>query len=178
MSAATAITPSRLNHEVRHWLNAFDGSLSDHIGNVIAAVRTVLDSPSLAELDRQAEAGMSLGPSLRKLSREASELFDKATVAGFGDRPAIAVLPFVTLSNDPDQEYFANGISEELITRLSAWRDFPVIARNSSFTRSTWMRCCRQANWMQHHQEPCPCGCSKAGRFVCRLMKRMKPNTG
>ena len=55
------------------------------------------------------------------------------TVRGFAGRPAIAVLPFDNLSGDPDQEYFADGIAEDLITRLSAWRWFPVIARNSSF---------------------------------------------
>jgi adenylate cyclase len=59
---------------------------------------------------------------------------DPLTVPGFEGRPAIAVLPFDNLSGDPDQEYFADGIAEDLITRLSAWRDFPVIARNSSFT--------------------------------------------
>jgi len=56
------------------------------------------------------------------------------TVPGFSGRPAIAVLAFDNLSGDPDQEYFADGIAEDLTTRLSAWRDFPVIARNSSFT--------------------------------------------
>jgi TolB-like protein/cytochrome c-type biogenesis protein CcmH/NrfG len=55
------------------------------------------------------------------------------TVPGFGGRPAIAVLPFENLSRDSDQEYFADGIVEDLITRLSLWRTFPVIARNSSF---------------------------------------------
>jgi TolB-like protein len=59
---------------------------------------------------------------------------DPLTVPGFEGRPAIAVLPFDNLSGDPDQEYFADGIAEDLITRLSTWRDFPVIARNSSFT--------------------------------------------
>ena len=59
---------------------------------------------------------------------------DPLTVPGFEGRPAIAVLAFDNLSGDPDQEYFADGIAEDLITRLSAWRDFPVIARNSSFT--------------------------------------------
>jgi adenylate cyclase len=58
---------------------------------------------------------------------------DELTVPGFGGRPAIAVLPFDNLSDDPGQEYFADGISEDLITRLSAFRGFPVIARNSSF---------------------------------------------
>ena len=48
--------------------------------------------------------------------------------------PAIAVLPFTNMSNDPEQEYFADGITEDIITNLSLWRTFPVISRNSSFT--------------------------------------------
>jgi TolB-like protein/Tfp pilus assembly protein PilF len=59
---------------------------------------------------------------------------DSLTVPGFGGLPAIAVLPFDNLSGDPDQEYFADGIAEDLITRLSDWHEIPVIARNSSFT--------------------------------------------
>jgi TolB-like protein/Tfp pilus assembly protein PilF len=49
------------------------------------------------------------------------------------DRPAIAVLPFSNLSGDPVQEYFSDGISEDIITALSKLRWFFVIARNSSF---------------------------------------------
>jgi len=48
-------------------------------------------------------------------------------------RPAVAVLPFVNMSGDVAQEYFADGLSEDLITALSHWRSFPVIARNSTF---------------------------------------------
>ena len=47
--------------------------------------------------------------------------------------PAIAVLPFDNMSGDPEQEYFADGITEDIITNLSLWRTFPVISRNSSF---------------------------------------------
>jgi TolB-like protein/Tfp pilus assembly protein PilF len=50
------------------------------------------------------------------------------------DRPAIAVLPFVNMSGEPAQEYFSDGISEDIITALSKLRWFFVIARNSSFT--------------------------------------------
>jgi TolB-like protein len=50
------------------------------------------------------------------------------------DRPSIAVLPFANLSGDPEQEYFADGIVEEIITALSRIRWLFVIARNSSFT--------------------------------------------
>ena len=49
-------------------------------------------------------------------------------------RPSIAVLPFVNLSDDPEQEYFADGMVEEIITSLSRIRWLFVIARNSSFT--------------------------------------------
>src|SRR5262249_54190280 len=49
------------------------------------------------------------------------------------DRPSIAVLPFANMSGDPEQEYFADGISEDVITALSKLRWFFVIARNSSF---------------------------------------------
>ena len=50
------------------------------------------------------------------------------------DRPAIAVLPFNNMSGEREQEYFSDGISEDIITALSKLRWFFVIARNSSFT--------------------------------------------
>jgi adenylate cyclase len=50
------------------------------------------------------------------------------------DKPSIAVLPFVNMSGDPEQEYFSDGIAEEIITALSKVPDLFVIARNSSFT--------------------------------------------
>jgi adenylate cyclase len=50
------------------------------------------------------------------------------------DKPSIAVLAFANLSNDPDQEYFADGMVEEIITALSHFPRLFVIARNSSFT--------------------------------------------
>ena len=49
------------------------------------------------------------------------------------DKPSIAVLPFINMSGDVEQEYFADGISEDIITALSKLRWFFVIARNSSF---------------------------------------------
>ena len=48
--------------------------------------------------------------------------------------PSIAVLPFKNMSRDPEQDYFVDGITEDIITNLSLWRTFPVISRNSSFT--------------------------------------------
>jgi adenylate cyclase len=57
-----------------------------------------------------------------------------ASPSGFDDRRAIAVLPFANFSGDPEQEFFADGITEDIITMLAGWRAFPVIARNSTFT--------------------------------------------
>jgi len=50
------------------------------------------------------------------------------------DKPSIAVLPFTNMSADPEQEYFADGIAEDVITALSRYPSLFVIARNSSFT--------------------------------------------
>lgn len=50
------------------------------------------------------------------------------------DKPSIAVLPFANMSGDPEREYFADGVTEDIITALSRVRSFFVIARNSTFT--------------------------------------------
>jgi len=50
------------------------------------------------------------------------------------DKPSIAVLPFANMSGDPEQEYFADGMAEEITTALSRFKGLFVIARNSSFT--------------------------------------------
>jgi adenylate cyclase len=50
------------------------------------------------------------------------------------DKPSIAVLPFNNMSGDPEQEYFTDGVTEDIITELSRFKSLFVIARNSSFT--------------------------------------------
>jgi adenylate cyclase len=55
------------------------------------------------------------------------------TTWGLPDLPSIAVLPFDNLSGDPDQEYFADGMTEDIITGLSRFRSLLVTARNSTF---------------------------------------------
>jgi adenylate cyclase len=58
---------------------------------------------------------------------------DDAPPLALPDKPSIAVLPFENLSDDPKQEYFADGVSEDIITELSRFSNLFVIARNSSF---------------------------------------------
>ena len=59
---------------------------------------------------------------------------DTANLAPKVETPSIAVLPFANMSGDPEQEYFSDGISEDIITDLSKIAGLMVIARNSSFT--------------------------------------------
>ena len=63
---------------------------------------------------------------------EVTELPDQ--IAPISDRPSIAVLPFENMSADPDQEYFVDGMVEEIITALSRFPRLVVIARNSTFS--------------------------------------------
>jgi TolB-like protein/Flp pilus assembly protein TadD len=99
------------------------------VGVVFAGFRWLLSRRGEASADHT-PAQSAEAPSATASSAD----LDPLTVPGFEGRPAIAVLPFDNLSGDPEQEYFADGIAEDLITRLSSWRRFPVIARNSSFT--------------------------------------------
>ncbi len=54
-------------------------------------------------------------------------------ISSLPDKPSIAVLPFQNMSGDPEQEYFADGVVEDIITALSRFKYLFVIARNSSF---------------------------------------------
>ncbi len=90
--------------------------------------------------------GVLLSPLRRRLSSSAARDFAEGR-AGRGeqpqpvvtpnpvtDRPSIAVLPFQNLSGDPNHEYLADGLSEDIITGLSRVKQFFVIARNTTFT--------------------------------------------
>jgi adenylate cyclase len=72
--------------------------------------------------------GEGVGP-----SEPPTETSKKPSLA-LPEKPSIAVLPFANMSGDPEQEFFADGITEDIITLLAGWRAFPVIARTSTFT--------------------------------------------
>jgi adenylate cyclase len=118
------------------WLSDHEAGISAVVGIVVlagivfAGVRSVVRRRG--EVARERAAGATAEPA-PEAETSAPDL-DPLTVPGFEGRPAIAVLPFDNLSGDPDQEYFADGVAEDLITCLSGWQLFPVIARNSSFT--------------------------------------------
>jgi TolB-like protein/DNA-binding winged helix-turn-helix (wHTH) protein/cytochrome c-type biogenesis protein CcmH/NrfG len=81
-----------------------------------------------AEPALEIDTGLAIDPPLMDELREPGGL-----ALPLPERPAIAVLPFDNLCGDPEQEYFSDGISEDIITALSKLRWFFVIARNSSF---------------------------------------------
>jgi TolB-like protein/Tfp pilus assembly protein PilF len=72
--------------------------------------------------------------SLRKAGLPEGEVTEDAPPPPLLVKPSIAVLPFENMSGDPEQEYFSDGITEDIITALSRIRQFLVIARNTSFT--------------------------------------------
>jgi TolB-like protein len=112
-----------------------DSTLTSRIN---AARRAIGDSGEDQKLIRTiARKGLRFVGSVRLEGGEPGEGADDGREARHGlplpDRPAIAVLPFTNLTGDPQQEYFSDGISEDIITALSKLRWFFVIARNSSF---------------------------------------------
>ena len=119
-----------------------DSTLTSRIN---AARKAVGDSGEEQKLIRTiARKGLRFVGTVRTRSDEAApahaagppadELHEKSRPAlPSSERPAIAVLPFVNMSGDPEQEYFSDGITEDIITALSKLRWFFVIARNSSF---------------------------------------------
>ena len=117
-------------------VQAIEGCLEKEAGDrpasareLCEALRDVALGKALAAIEPRAATDAATGG-----ESTASAGADSFTVPGFGGRPTIAVLPFENRSSDPEQEYFADGLAEDLISRLSLWRAFPVIARNSSFT--------------------------------------------
>jgi hypothetical protein len=107
-------------------LYAFDDMGEQQVKNVARPIRVfALDTGAIG----------ALAPTEARLSELHDAAYADATLAiPLPDKPSIAVLPFTNMSGDPEQDYFADGMVEEIITDLSRIRWLFVIARNSSFT--------------------------------------------
>ena len=117
-----------------------DSTLASRVN---AARRAIGDSGEAQRLIRTLQRkGLRFVADVREQSAEAQAHVDPPRnespeptrpALALPDRPAIALLPFTNMSGDPEQDYFSDGISEDIIAALSKLRWFFVIARNSSF---------------------------------------------
>jgi adenylate cyclase len=103
-------------------------SVRDHIGKRLDLVFEDMGERRLKNIEKQIRVyNISLdAPSSRQT--------DGAVSAQPEEKPSIAVLPFVNMSGDPEQEYFSDGITEDIITDLSKVSGLSVVARNTAFT--------------------------------------------
>jgi adenylate cyclase len=107
------------------------GAVYEHVRRILPHRFAELGPQVVKNIDEPVKAYLL---SSDAASEDAVPLPGRSTPLPLPDRPSIAVLPFTNLSGDPEQEYFADGLVEDIITALSRVRSFFVIARNSSFT--------------------------------------------
>jgi len=100
------------------------GDVYNQVRNRIEATFEDMGEQTVKNVSAPVQAYAVLSPDAEGLAKQAIIL----------QRPAVAVLPFDNMSGDEDQEYFVDGLTEDIITALAAWRSFPVIGRNSTFT--------------------------------------------
>ena len=110
-------------------------SAYDQVRGKVEVEFTDLGEQRLKNIDRPVRVytAKSRGP-VGVVGPDASSNHDVQMPLPLPDKPSIAVLPFQNMSGDPEQEYFADGIAEDIITALSRFKSLFVIARNSTFT--------------------------------------------
>lgn len=162
MTARNASVPAPKRMEFRIGINLGDvvveedGDLMGDAVNIAARLESIADSGGIALSEdawRQARGKTSvefadsgyrelknIALPVRVYSASAAALrttdassASQSSYPPLPDKPSIAVLPFLNLGGNQDQEYFADAIAEDIVTALSRWRWFFVIARNSSF---------------------------------------------
>ena len=102
-------------------------AVREHVGTRVAAVFTDIGAQQVKNIADPVRV-------FRVAASVAAAPAEPMTAPALPDKPSIAVLPFTNMSNDPEQEFFADGIAEDIITALSRYPSLFVIARNSSFT--------------------------------------------
>jgi len=117
------------------------GGTYEQVKNKLSIVFTDIGPQSVKNIPEPIRAFRALPGKVSALTADATDVEDNlpepaeaASALPLPNKPSIAVLPFDNLSGDPEQEYFADGLAEDIITGLSRFQWFFVIARNSSFT--------------------------------------------
>jgi len=113
--------------------NVSDSTLSSRINAARRAIGDNGDEQKLIRTIPRRGVRFVADVSIAPVQSETAPVSAQRTSSMRSDRPSVAVLPFVNVSGEPNQDYFADGISEDIITALSKVRWFFVIARNSSF---------------------------------------------
>src|SRR5262249_2226939 len=108
------------------------------VGQRAQALRQYQHCRDTLQRELQAEPDAETERLFRQIQHETAPPSPRMNVApgptaAPNNKPSIAVLPFTNLSGDPEQQYFSDGITEDIITELSRFRSLFVIARNSSF---------------------------------------------
>ena len=128
------IVAARLQGECQPGGICVSRAVRDHVHDRLDLAFEKLGLLSLKNITRPVEAFV-LRPSFATAnSVERMIVEDTTKTLPLPDRPSIAVLAFTNMSGDPEQEYFSDGIAEDITTELSRMRSLFVIARNSSFT--------------------------------------------
>ncbi len=106
------------------------------LSNQVKSARRVIgdDGQKQAKIKTIHGRGYQFQEPVEVLDRVVSNQVDHSSAArDSNDKPSVAVLPFINMSGETDQEFFSDGISEDIITELSRFRSLIVVARNSSF---------------------------------------------
>jgi class 3 adenylate cyclase len=109
-------------------------SVRDHVHGRLDLAFEELGPLNLKNINRPVEAFVLRLGTAASAPKSVRDLQGDHEVRHLPDKPSIAVLAFTNMSGDPDQEYFSDGISDDIITELSRTRWLFVIARNSTFT--------------------------------------------
>jgi adenylate cyclase len=123
---------ARVENECESGGVCLSGSAYEQVRGKTAFVFDDLGERSLKNIDRPVR--LFAVRTAAAPATDAKPAAEAAKPLALPDRPSIAVLPFQNMSGDPEQEYFADGMVEDIITALSRFKSLFVIARNSSFT--------------------------------------------